>query len=143
VKVKVMDTAEFLKHTTLFSGLSKREISDVLSTAKEKRFESGEVIIREGSGAAGFYLILDGAAEVRKADRDLATFGAGDYFGETALILEDTLRTADVVATAPTTCLVITPWDLKALIGAHPDMGIRMLGELAKRLRDTDQALSD
>ena len=86
---------------------------------------------------------LDGAAEVRKADLALATFGTGDYFGETALLLEDALRTAGVVATASTTYLVITPWDLKALIGSHPEMGVRMLGELARRLRDTDPALSD
>jgi CRP-like cAMP-binding protein len=138
-----VDTAEFLRQTGLFSDLTEKEISSVLSTAREREFSDGDVIIREGPGGAGFYLMLDGSVEVRKGDLVLATFGPGDYFGEMALLLEDTPRTADVVATSATRCLVITPWDLKALITAHPGIGVKMMGELAKRLRDTDQALSE
>lgn len=138
-----METAAFLKHTALFSDLTEKEITTVLGTAKERHFAVGDVIIKEGPGGAGFYLVLDGSVEVRKGDLVLATFGPGDYFGEMALLLEDTPRTADVVATAATSCLVITRWDLKALLNAHPEIGVKMMGELAKRLRDTDQALSE
>ena len=60
-----------------------------------------------------------------------------------SLLLEDTPRTADVTAVEDTTCLAITSWDLRALIKTHPDVGVKMMSELAKRLRDTDQALSD
>jgi CRP-like cAMP-binding protein len=138
-----MDTAVFLKETALFSDLTEKEIASVLGTAKEREFAAGDVIIREGPGGAGFYLMLAGSVEVRKGDLVLATFGPGDYFGEMALLLEDTPRTADVVATSPTRCLVITRWDLKALLAAHPEIGVKMMGELAKRLRDTDQAISE
>ena len=37
----------------------------------------------------------------------------------------------------------ITQWDLKALLSNHPDVGVRMMAELAKRLRDTDKGLRD
>jgi len=47
------------------------------------------------------------------------------------------------VATAPTTCLAITKWDLRSLIQTHPDVGVRMMGELAKRLAETDRAIQD
>ena len=60
-----------------------------------------------------------------------------------ALLLEDTPRTADVVATDASTCLAITSWDLRAMISNNPDVGVRMMAELAKRLRDTDQSLSE
>ena len=100
---------EYLKRTTLFAGFSDRQIADVLATAKQRRFAAGEQIIRRGDeGGRGFYLIVEGRTEVRAGDNVLASFSAGDYFGEMALLLPDTPRTADVVAVEETTCLVIT-----------------------------------
>jgi CRP-like cAMP-binding protein len=139
-----MDKAEFIKRTALFSGLTDDELSSVLSTAKQRAFPAGTTIISEGhEGGRGFYVMLSGSAEVRKGAKVLAHLGPGDYFGEMALLLEDTPRTASVVATDDVTAVVITQWDLKALIASHPDVGVRMMGELAKRLRDTDKGLSD
>lgn len=139
-----MDKAQFLKRTPLFAGFSDKEIASVLGTAKERSFDAGDSIIREGhEGGRGFYLLLSGAAEARKGTIHLADYGPGDYFGEMALLLDDTPRTAEVTATAQTTCLAITQWDLKALIKSHPEIGIKMMNELARRLRDTDAALSD
>ena len=139
-----MDRADFLKQTSLFAGFSDKEISSVLGTAKERSFGADDSIIREGhEGGRGFYLLLSGAAEARKGETVLAQFGPGDYFGEMALLLADTPRTADVVATEDTTCLAITQWDLRALLANHPEIGVKMMAELARRLRDTDAALSD
>ena len=139
-----MEVAEVLQQTALFGGCSEDEIASVLGTAKERPFEPGEAIIEEGrEGGRGFYLLLEGTAEARKGDTVLAEFAQGDYFGEMALLLDDTARTADVVATSAARCLVITQWDLKAMIAAHPEVGVTMMGELAKRLRNTDAAISD
>ena len=101
------------------------------------------MIIREGEGALGFYLLLDGAAQVRKGENVLAEFGPGDFVGEMALLLEETPRTADVVATASTTVLTITKWDLRGILSSNPDVGVKMMAELAKRLADTDRAMED
>ncbi len=139
-----MDKAGFLKRTALFSTLNDTEVDAVLATSKERFFADGKKIIREGhEGGMGFYLLLAGSAEVRKGGTVLATFGPGDYFGEMALLLDDTPRTADVVATSATTCLAITKWDLRSLIQTHPDVGVKMMAELAKRLADTDRAIHD
>lgn len=139
-----MDRADVLRKAPLFAGFDEKELASVLATAKERSFSAGDTIIREGhEGGRGFYLVLSGHAEVSKGDVKLAEFGPGDHFGEMSLLLEDTPRTADVVATDDTTCLAITQWDLKALISSHPEVGVKMMAELAKRLRDTDQALSD
>jgi CRP/FNR family cyclic AMP-dependent transcriptional regulator len=135
---------EYLKRTALFARFSDRQITDVLATAKQRRFEAGEQIIRRGdAGGRGFYLVVEGRTEVRAGETVLAHFGPGDYFGEMALLLEDTPRTADVVAVEPTSCLVITQWDLKALLAAHPEIGLTLMAELARRLADTDRTLSE
>jgi CRP/FNR family transcriptional regulator, cyclic AMP receptor protein len=138
-----MDAADFLKQTTLFSGLTDDELGSVMGAAKERRFPAGEVIIEEGAAGRGFYLLVEGTAQVRKGDVVLADFGPGDYFGEMSLLLDDTPRTATVLATSDVVCLVIASWDLRALIATHPDIGVGMMGELLKRLRNTDAAVTD
>lgn len=136
--------SDYLKRTSLFAGFSDRQIADVLATAKQRQFAAGEQIIHRGDeGGRGFYLIVEGHTEVRHGDTVLAQFGPGDYFGEMALLLEDTPRTADVVAAADTTCLVITQWDLRALLANHPETGLAIMGELARRLADTDRRLRE
>jgi CRP/FNR family transcriptional regulator, cyclic AMP receptor protein len=136
--------SDYLKRSSLFAGFSDRQIADVLATARRRQFSAGERIIHQGDeGGHGFYLIVEGHTEVRSADTVLATFGPGDYFGEMALLLPGTPRSADVVAVADTSCLVITQWDLRALLAAHPETGLAIMGELARRLADTDRTLRE
>jgi CRP-like cAMP-binding protein len=134
---------EYLKRTALFAGFSDRQIAGVLAVANERHFAAGEQIIRQGEeGGVGFYLVLEGLTEVQAGDAVLARLGPGEYFGEMALLLEDTPRTADVVALEDTRCLVITQWAFRSLLVAHPDMSVAIMGELARRLRDTERPLA-
>lgn len=136
---------DLLKNTRLFSQFSNSECQSVIKMSKTRDFASGSTIVQEGDeGGVGFYLILDGEVEVRKRDKVLATLGKGEFFGEMALLLEkDTPRSADVVAIRDTKCLLLSRWDLRGLIKAHPDMAIKMMAALAQRLNDTHKALSD
>ena len=137
-----MDKADFLRRTPLFSSCDDKEIASILATAKERSFDEGDAIIREGrEGGRAFFLLLSGSAEVYKGSTLLATYEPGDYFGEMALLLEDQPRTASVVATSAASALAITAWDLKALLTQHPEIGVKMMGELARRLADTDAKL--
>lgn len=140
-----MSNVELLKKSRLFSNFTNQECESVVGTAKTRSFAAGETIVKEGDqGGVGFYLILDGQVEVRKGDRVLATLVKGEFFGEMALLLEkDTPRSADVVATQETDCLIINRWDLRSLIKTHPDMAIKMMASLAQRLSETHKALSE
>lgn len=137
------DAATFLKQTPLFGELSEDQIEAMIKTAKQKKFNADEAIVEEGQEGVGFYLILDGSVDVRKRGKSLAKLKKGDYFGEMALLIENATRTADVVALEGTTCLLITRWDLRSLIRNHPDIALAMHGELARRLSQTNQALSE
>jgi CRP-like cAMP-binding protein len=130
-----MDLAAALKRSPLFADFSDREIASVVETARERSFADGD--IEEGAeGGRAFYVLLEGAAQARKGGVVLADFAPGDYFGEMALLLEDTPRTADVVATGPAHCLLITSWDLRALIKVHPNAGDKIMAELANRFHN-------
>jgi CRP-like cAMP-binding protein len=55
------------------------------------------VIVRQGETGDRFYLVRDGTLRVAINGRDVQTLGAGDSFGEIAL-LRDVPRTASVIA---------------------------------------------
>ena len=105
-----------------------------------KKSSAGAKIVEKGKGGVGFYLILEGTAEVIREGEKLAELGAGNFFGELSVI-DGAPRTADVVAMTDTNCLVITQWAMKSLIENHPEIAQGMLDELVRRLRATDEAL--
>jgi len=86
----------------------------------------------------GFYLILDGKAEVRKKGKILASLQKGQFFGEMSLIDEQP-RSADVVAVAPTRCWALSSWAFSSIVKTNPEIAMMMLKEMVKRLR-TSQA---
>lgn len=133
---------EYLKEVPLFSSFSNKQLKSVVKTAKEKEFEEGDTIVREGeSTKVGFYLILDGQVEVKRGDKVLTKLGSGQFFGEMA-VLDEKPRSADVTAITNTKCLLLTNWDFKALIKTYPEMAMNVISELANRLRQTSQALT-
>lgn len=133
---------EMLQKTSLWAGLSKQDLKRIARLSKERRYESGETVVRKGEGGVGFYLILDGAVEVRSDGTTLSKLGPGQFFGEMSL-LDDQPRSADVVVIEPARCLTLSAWSFKALISENPRVALKMLQELVRRLRTTDKALSD
>ncbi len=134
---------EMLREVPLFSSLSEKHLVAVAKTAKETNFPAGSPIVREGDRSkVGFFLVLDGQVEVRKGEKVLSRLGAGQFFGEMA-VLDGQPRSADVVAATPTRCLVLASWDIKALIKTHPELAHEIIAELARRLRQTSMALSE
>jgi len=129
-----------MKGTPIFSRLSESSLKSVLKSAVQKKSLAGTKIVEKGKGGVGFYLILEGTAEVIRDGEKLAEFGAGNFFGELSVI-DGAPRTADVVAMTDTNCLIITQWAMKSLIENHPEIAQGMLDELVRRLRATDEAL--
>ena len=106
-------------------------------------FEAGTPIVRQGKEVnAAFFLILDGRVEVKRDGRTLSELDGGQFFGEMALF-GDQPRSADVIATTDTTCLVIARWNLEEVFKTTPDIPMRMLGVLSQRLHDTDRQLTE
>ena len=71
----------------------------------------------------------------------LATFGPGDIFGELALF-EDERRSATVEALEPTSALAVLGPDMRRLMAEHPQIAMRLLIALARRLRESNERLA-
>ena len=137
-----MDKVEFLSKTPLFESCSEKNVKSIAEQTKTRKFSAGEKIVTEGSQKTmGFYLVLEGEAKVSRAGHHLGDYGPGDYFGEIALLLDDTPRTATVTATTELTVLALARWDFKALLKTNPEIAVELMGVLAQRLAATDQVL--
>src|SRR4030095_5093607 len=79
---------EALQRVPLFADLSQREVRQIARLFKQRRFDAGETVVKEGSGGAAFFVIESGEATVFIRGKKHTTLKAGDYFGEIALIDE-------------------------------------------------------
>jgi len=129
-----------LQKTPIFAKTSEASLEAMLKSAVQKTAQAGAKIVEKGQSGVGFYLILEGEAEVVSDGKKLATFRPGDFFGELSVI-DGAPRTADVVAKTDVTSLVITQWAMRSLISSHPEIALSMLEELCKRLRATNKEL--
>src|SRR5688572_13781809 len=106
-----MNATQVLQSVPLFSGLGNKDIDTLGKMAHERKFAAGDPIVSEGEQGIGLYSIVSGEVEVLQgsgaAQQHLRAMGAGEVFGEMALLL-DRPRTATVRATQPTECLVVT-----------------------------------
>jgi CRP-like cAMP-binding protein len=138
-------TVVFLHKIPLFQGLNNRQYEHLAKRMVERTYGAGHAIVNQDQGGEGFFIIVTGKAEALRERSDgvkvnVNNFGPTDYFGELAL-LDDGLRTASVVTTEPTTCLVLTRWDFLGALREDVEISILILQELAKRFRRALDAL--
>jgi CRP-like cAMP-binding protein len=113
--------------TSGYRRLPRRERIALRRFARPAAVSAGEPILRQDAAADGFYLVVRGRARVTRDDRVVGDLGAGDFFGEIAL-LERGRRTASVVASTDLSVRVIPRRDFLA--------AMRYLPTLAERVRN-------
>ncbi len=134
---------DVLRRTSLFAGFSEEQLEVVPKVALPKTFAPGATIVTEGEeGAQSLWLIVEGEVEIRVGGELLRVDGPGTHVGEMAL-LTDAPRSADVVARSETTALQLKRSHLHGLIHSNPEVGIAMLGELARRLRQLNEVVAE
>ena len=128
----------FLQRVTLFQGLKNNQKELLARRFVERDYAVGDKIVTQGMGGEGFFIIVKGHADAYRSRSDgnqvlVNSFNPTDYFGELALLDEDGLRTASVVATEPTKCLVLIRWDFIGLLKEDNEMAISILAEITRR----------
>lgn len=137
------EAREMLSEVPLFQGLPKRHLHKLAHIAKPVRFSAGRLIVREGSAGTTFFVIVDGKATVisQSAGRVLTRFGPGDFFGELAL-LDGGPRSASVIAETAVDALQLPRKAFRELVLSDPEVGLKIMEDLARRVRDLTRALS-
>jgi CPA1 family monovalent cation:H+ antiporter len=124
---------DLLRGVPLFSGCSGKELGQISALADELFQPDGTTLIAEGTKGREFFVLVDGAVDVRRNGRKLNTLGPGSFFGEIALVAE-TPRTATVTATGPVRLLVITGQAFQRLLAETPSIQAKVMAALAERV---------
>jgi CRP-like cAMP-binding protein len=127
-------SSDVLKKVPLFAGLDDRELGQIAATMRERRFSSGDTVTQEGAGGAGFFIVEAGEADVSVEGEQRGTIGAGDYFGEIAL-LTGSDRTATITAKSDMVCWGMTPWDFRPLVESNSAIAWKLLTAMAEKLK--------
>lgn len=104
---------------------------------------AGAFVFREGDAGSDMYIIESGTLEVLRNARGstpVATLGAGDFFGEMA-ILEDQPRFAAVRAVTAARLLRVDRAAFAGMLRENFEIAVRIMRKLVARLRRTEELL--
>ena len=143
----------FLKQADIFYQFTPTQLELVANLCAEKTFNKGEIIFEENSSSKELYIITQGAVDIlinpATARKDqtpgetvVATLRRGQSFGEVALV-DEGLRSATArAAQKDTKLLVILRDKLIMLCETYPQLGYRLMynlaADLAMKIRNTD-----
>ena len=124
----------------------EEDLARVAEVAVPRTFAPGEVVFREGDQSDTCYIVRTGHARAIREHPDgrsitLANFGPGDIFGELAMF-DDERRSATVEALEGTEAIAILGGDMRRLLRQHPDIAVKMITALGRRLRQTNERLA-
>lgn len=124
---------EALRSIPLFSHLPDKSLRAILACANEVDVPAGQVLVQPGLEGSGLFVIEEGEVLVELPGRK-TELGAGECFGELALLTPEAVRTARVRTKTDVRCLAISRYDFQKLLESEPKLALSMLETLAARL---------
>ena len=131
-------TFGMLSRVPLFRGIDAQIIGEMMVMLRARAVSAGTVISAAGARADAMYFVISGEVEANLQNRRIR-FRTGDFFGELAL-LEETMRSATVVAVEPSRILTLAVDDFNHLLNKHPGLMRRIHKMAAARAHDIAQA---
>jgi len=132
------EIADILAGFALFGDLQTPQLLGVAGAFEEVYFPQGDRVLRQGLTANGFFVILEGTADVTIDGTKRSEVHRGDFFGEVSILLGEP-PTADIVVTSPMRCLAMPGTAVEPFLVAHPRVMYRMLQSQARRLRNANR----
>lgn len=137
----------YLKQSDIFYKFSTTQLELVANLCQEITLGKGEIIFRENSNSNELYVITSGEVHILIGSNVgeetlIATLKRGQSFGEVALV-DEGLRSATARAGSKETRLLVIPREkLIMLCETYPQLGHRLMynlaTDLATKIRNTD-----
>ena len=158
-KSKDQNIRSILKQNVLFQDLNPRELNVLEGIVNIRHYRPGEIIFRQGDVGVGMYIIVSGKVTVyyeqvsstieKTIDKtieevmkdQIAALNAKDFFGDLALVEQNSRRSASAVASEDCTLIGFFKSDLVEITDRLPGAGAKILWRLCEvigtRLRET------
>lgn len=140
------ETILLLHGVPAFSTLGDDDLARVAEVTVPRSFQGGEFVFREGDESDTCYIVRSGSVRAVREHTDgrsitLATLGPGEIFGELA-IFDEERRSATIETLEETEVIAILAGDMRRMLREHPDIAVKLLGALSRRLRETNERLT-
>jgi CRP-like cAMP-binding protein len=142
----VEESVTLLGQVPVFETLAPEDLQHVAEVAVPRSFAAQQVIFREGDSSDTCYIVRSGHARAMREHVDgrtlaLAHFGPGDIFGELAMF-DDESRSATVETLDPVEAIALAGSDMRRLLRQHPEIAVKLVISLGRRLRDANERLA-
>ena len=136
-----------LARVPLFENLPPNDLLRLASAARRKRFPRGATIFQRGRRADGFYILLEGSVKLFRTSPDgrqqiLHTVAPPNAFAEAAVFAGGKYP-AHAVAMKASECLFLPRKELVEQLRKHPELTMRLLASMSKRLQDFARLIED
>ncbi len=143
---RVDETLSALARVPVFEELASEDLSRVAAVAVPRSFDAQRVVFREGDAGDTCYIVRSGHARAVRAHADgrtiaLAHFGPGDIFGELAMF-DDERRSTTVETLDRVEAIAILGPDMRRLLREHPEIAVKMVISLGRRLRAANERIT-
>jgi CRP/FNR family transcriptional regulator len=140
------ETIALLEGVPAFSTLAPDDLMAVAEVTVPRSFKAGESVFYEGDESDTCYVVRSGHVRAVRKHTDgrtltLATMGPGEIFGELA-IFDEERRSATVEALEDIEVVAILAGDMRRMLRQHPDIAVKLLAALSRRLRETNERLT-
>jgi len=140
-----MEMIDLLRKVPLFSELNESELESIAALASSIEIPKKNIVVQEFEPGDSMYVILEGEVKVSTYSVDgrevvLALLGKGSFFGEMSLLDEEP-RSANVTTMVDSKFANIRRCDLVPLLLEQPAISLKLLTEIASRLRKTSRVL--
>jgi CRP/FNR family cyclic AMP-dependent transcriptional regulator len=137
---------ELLRSVPLFADLEADELEHFSRVAVPRSFPTATRVFHEGDHSDACYIVRSGSFRVTREHSDgraitLATLGVGDIFGELAM-LDGEVRSASVEAISDGELLALPGGEVRALLGRNPEITVKLVAALVRRLRAANERIS-
>jgi len=137
---------ELLKSVALFADLEGEELERFSHVAVPRSFPAGTRVFHEGDSSDACYIVKEGSFRVTREHSDgraitLATLGPGEIFGELAMLDGDS-RSASAEALTDGELLALPANDVRSLLARHPEIALKLVAGLVRRLRAANVRLT-
>ncbi len=136
-----IQTWDLVSKVPFFQSLDPSAITEITHMLRRLEVPERTAVIRRGKVGDCMYFIAAGEVQVDIKPTPVR-LAAGAFFGELALLLSDSIRTANVTTTMPSTLLILDLADFRTLTAHHPDLK-RAIDLEGERRMSENQALRD
>jgi branched-chain amino acid transport system substrate-binding protein len=140
------DPLTLLKEIDIFRPFSEEAKSYLSRCIRSHHFAPNKEIVKQGQPGDSLFIIVEGVVGIRKNKGtdsvEVARLGAGNFFGEMALLTGEE-RGATVVSLTETYLFEITKEDIASLMAAQPEVSELIIKILKEREKATSSRMNE